>query len=135
MNGELHEQFWEALVEEKGLRSALTKRKKTHLYESVHHELVESYETNGWEIDRPFKTKVRMKRLKPFDMAFEDEVWTTIANLGFKHLNKDRNFKLPYSEKPYLTQQIDVFAADEETILIIECKASAGDPKRGNFKE
>jgi DNA sulfur modification protein DndB len=76
-----------------------------------------------------------MKKSKPFDMAFEDEVWTTVANLGFKYLNKDRNFKMPYSLTPLLTHQINVFAADDETILFIECKVTNGEPQKGNFKE
>ena len=112
--------FRESFVPQKNLKGTITKRKKPHIYESIHPELIERYASGGWEVDREFKTKVRMKRLKPFDMAFEDEVWTTIANLGFTDLNKDRNFKMPYSIDPWLTQQIDVFAADSETILIIE---------------
>ena len=135
MTEEQIERFWESIVLDKSLRSTITKRKKPYIYESIHPELVERYESDGWEIDRKFKTKVRMKKLKPFDMAFEDEVWTTVANLGFTHLNKDRNFKMPYSDDPNLTQQIDVFAADDETILFIECKATDGEPKKGNFKE
>lgn len=54
--------------------------------------------------------------------------------MGFSFLNKDRNFRLPYSNDEKLTQQIDIFVADEETILIIECKV-AGNPKQSNFKE
>lgn len=129
------EHFWESIVPEKNLRSTITKRKKPYIYESIHPELLERYESEGWGVDREFKTKIRMKKLKQFDMAFEDEVWATIANLGFRYLNKDRNFKMPYSDDPKLTQQIDVFAADDETILFIECKATEGEPKRGNFKE
>lgn len=135
MTEEQIEQFWETLVPEKNLRGTITKRKKPHIYESILPELLDRYKSEGWEIDRVFKTKVRMKKLKSFDIAFEDEVWTTIANLGFEHLNKDRNFKMPYSDDPKLTQQIDVFAADDETILFIECKATEGEPKKGNFKE
>ena len=135
MTEEQLEQFWEGIVPDKNLRSTITKRKKSHIYESIQPELLTRYESEGWEIDREFKTKIRMKRLKSFDMAFEDEVWTTFANLGFQYMNKDRNFKIAYSNDPKLTQQIDVFAADDETILIIECKATKGQHKKGNFKE
>lgn len=75
-----------------------------------------------------------MQRRKPMDMAFEDDVWALFARMGFSFLNKDRNFRLPYSNDEKLTQQIDIFVADEETILIIECKV-AGNPKQSNFKE
>lgn len=62
-----------------------------------------------------------MQRRKPMDMAFEDDVWALFARMGFSFLNKDRNFRLPYSNDEKLTQQIDIFVADEETILIIDC--------------
>ena len=135
MTEEQIENFWESIVPDKSLKSTITKRKKAYIFESIHPELRDRFEREGWELDREFKTKVRMKKQKPFDMAFEDEVWTTIANLGFNHMNKDRNFKMPYSDDPKLTQQIDVFAVDDETILFIECKATEGEPKKGNFKE
>ena len=135
MTEEQKQKFWESLVPEKSLKSTISKRRQDFIFESINLESQGRYEEDGWEFERRFKTKVRMKKLKPFDMAFEDEVWSTIAGLGFKHLNRDRNFKLPYSLEPLLTQQIDVFAADNETILIIECKATNGEPKKGNFKE
>ncbi|MBO6516833.1 MAG: DGQHR domain-containing protein [Bacteroidia bacterium] len=62
-------------------------------------------------------------------------VWTTISQLGFSMMNKDRSFKMPYSDDMRLTQQVDIFAADDETILLIECKASDGELKKGNFKK
>ena len=108
---------------------------KIHLYESIAPQLVNQYEAQGWSIEKRYKSRVRMQKEKPIDIAFEDDVWVTFANLGFSKLNKDRRFFAPYSSEPKLTQQIDVFAADDETILFIECKATDGEPKKGNFKE
>lgn len=135
MTDEQRTQFLERLVSSKNLRSSISNRKKSFINESILPELVDRYKLDGWEVEREFSTKVRMRRQKPFDMAFEDEVWTTIASLGFLFMNKDRYLKMPYSSDFNLTQQIDVFAADDETILFIECKACDGEPKKGNFKE
>ncbi len=129
-----NEKFKESLVSENYIKSELIKRNKTHIYESIEPELLEKYLLKGWEVDREFKTKVRVKKLKSEDLLFEDEVWVTMARLGFKSLNKDRNFLLSYSADFLLTQQIDIFAVDDETIIIIECKASDGNIKQGNFK-
>jgi DNA sulfur modification protein DndB len=129
------EKFLESLVSHKNIKSVIQKRKQPDVYESILPESVDRYKEQGWIIDREFKTKVRIKKPKAFDMAFEDEVWTTFANLGFNYLNKDRNFKMPYSDDFALTQQIDVFAADEETLIFVECKSCEGEPKKGNFKE
>ncbi len=45
--------------------------------------------------------------------------------MKFSYLNKDNNFRLEYIEG--LTKKIDVFAAEDEAILIIECKSSSTD--------
>ncbi len=89
----------------------------------------------GWELKAELKTKSRLFKKKPLDIAFEDKVWTLFALLGFKLLNKDRHFHIPYDKKDLsLTHQIDVFAKDDETVLIIECKSTLKD-KIGDFKQ
>jgi len=86
-------------------------------------------------LDKEFKNSVRVKKEKPFDIAFEDRVWCLFAQLGFNFLNRDRHFHLPYDKNnPDLTQQIDVLAKDDESILLIECKSAAMN-KRGDFKK
>jgi DNA sulfur modification protein DndB len=129
------QKFWEGIIPAKSIKSTISKRLKPYIFESIQPQLVDKYINEGWEIDREFSTTVRMKKLKSCDIAFEDDVWSTIATLGFTFLNKDRYFRIPYSDDFSLTQQIDVFAADDETILFIECKATDGEPKKGNFKE
>ena len=50
-------------------------------------------------------------------------------------LRKDRYFEMSYDyQNPSITQQIDVFAADDETVIIVECKASET-IKDGVFKK
>jgi DNA sulfur modification protein DndB len=76
-----------------------------------------------------------MSKPKNVDLALEDEVWSLFALMGYKFLNKDRHFNLPYDKNnPKHTKQIDVFAKDNETILIVECKSSETN-KRGDFKK
>jgi DNA sulfur modification protein DndB len=125
----------ENIVSERSLINVKYNRMKIHVLESIHPELRQKYEEAGWELDKILSKKVRMRKAKTTDVLFEDEVWLTFANLGFKYLNKDRNFKIPYTTDGKLTQQIDVFAADDETIIFIECKATDAKLKKGNFKE
>lgn len=88
----------------------------------------------GWELDRDLKTKLNLKRKKQPDVAWEDEVWVTMADLGFKYLNKGRNCKIIYSGGGHKTQ-VDVLAVDDETAIVIECKTShASTPKPRSFK-
>lgn len=135
MKEEVKQSILECLVSGTSIPAAISKRSKDYLFESVPHELVPRYQKEGWEVHKEYKTATRMRKIKSLDVAFEDEVWTMFAHMGFKYLNKDRFLKLPYSDNSDLTQQIDVFVADDETILIIECKSTSGDPKQSNFKE
>ena len=63
-----------------------------------------------------------MQKRKPHNVAFEDRLWALFAKMGFDYLNANNNFKLEY--QPGLKKQIDVFAADSEAIIIVECKSS-----------
>lgn len=117
----------------------LRKRKQTHFYKSIFKTDTSGYESllnDGWELDKEFKTKYKLKQKKPHDVKFEDRVWALFASLGFKYLNKDRKFKIPYDKHNHaLCQQIDVFAMDDETLLLVECKSTEENNKRGDFKK
>ena len=134
MKEETRQNILNSFVSGKSLKTILSRKTKEFIFESIPNELVSIHEADGWEVCKQYKTTARMQKQKSLDMAFEDDVWTLFARMGFLFLNKDRNFRLPYSNDEKLTQQIDVFVADEETILIIECKATEK-PKQSNFKE
>jgi DNA sulfur modification protein DndB len=135
MNQDQIEKFQQQVIHASKIKSQITKRKKTFVNQSIFPELVERYKEEGWKIEKEFKKKVRLQKEKSFDHKFEDQVWLMAAKMGFSAMNVDRNFKLYYSESEELTQQIDVFAVDDETILIIECKATEEITRKANFKE
>ena len=115
------------------------KKQKLAKYEyiKIKPEELERKESEGWSFERKYKASIKMKRGIKLsdDEAFENRVWILLANLGFSCLNANRHFKLPYSEKDdNLTQQIDVFAADDESIIIVECKASRELNRKHSFK-
>lgn len=77
-----------------------------------------------------------MKKPKPLDEQFENEVWLLFAAMGFQYMNRDRHLEIPYSSSnPKLTKQIDVFAADEETVLFVECKCATSGRKASSKDE
>lgn len=123
------------LVAESEINKLIKQKRKENLIESINPSEKEKYLSEGWIIEKEFKNSLRVSKSKPFDLAFEDEVWSLFALMGYKFLNKDRNFNLPYDKNnPSQTKQIDVFAKDDETILIVECKSSESN-KRGDFKK
>lgn len=84
----------------------------------------EEYETAGWSVERELKTRFRMRREKSHGRAFKDRVWTTFARLQFGELNGGAALELNYGENPMKTRQFDVFAADDEVVLLITCKST-----------
>jgi DNA sulfur modification protein DndB len=132
---ELRDMFFQGLISGSALTKERKLRKKPFIFESIPLALLSEYQQNGWIEHKRFKTKVRVKKPKPVDVAFEDRVWCVLADMGFDYMNSDRFFKLPYSDDYSLTQQVDVVAVDEETILIVECKAAETVNKNRSFKE
>lgn len=123
------------LINEKEISKQLKIRAKDSLYETIKSKDLDKYTSDGWEIVRETKSSVIVRKLKSNDVDFEDRVWCLFAQLGYKFMNKDRHFHLPYDKiNPENSQQIDVFAKDDETLLIIECKAAI-ENKRGDFKK
>jgi DNA sulfur modification protein DndB len=114
----------EQLIPVKGIKTEITRRLSPYVYETVAPQMVSEYEEAGWSVDRRLKVKIKLKKEKTHDVAFEDLVWATMAKLNFTALNKSRTFRIPYGNSPNESQQIDVFAADDEVVLVVECKSS-----------
>ncbi|MBD5529127.1 MAG: DGQHR domain-containing protein [Lachnospiraceae bacterium] len=128
---------WENVISDKELITAKNKRKNIYIEDKQRKIALHELEEEGWEYVKDYADPkfVKIRKEKPYDEQFEDKVWLLFYQMGFTYLNKDRNFKMTYDfQNPNFTQQIDVFAADEETVLIVECK-SAESMKDGVFKK
>lgn len=128
---------WDKIVSGKELTSAKSARAKNYITKRDRSIALPELIEEGWIQYRQYKDKkyVGVKKEKPIDELFEDKVWVLFANMGFTNMNSDRNFEMSYDfRNPDITQQIDVFAADDETILIVECKA-AEEIREGVFKK
>jgi len=92
---------------------------------SIEHSLVEEYLNKGWEVfGEPLKSKTIVRKKKSHSKQFEDDVWCQFYNLGYRNLNFDENFILPFSKNEHDKKQIDIVAINEDTIILIECKSS-----------
>ena len=61
-----------------------------------------------------------MAKAKPADEQLEDEVWCLLAQMGFKEMSQGRQFT--FAVGPGIPRrQIDVFAKDDETAIVVEC--------------
>lgn len=125
------------LVSDSSILGKIYKAKKnSYMEKSVDHSLVEGYVLEGWEeYSKPLKTKTKLRKLKPHDQKFEDDIWCQLYELGYRVLNFDRNFTLPYGKSDKEIQQIDVIASNDENIIIVECKSAEKPSKAPSFKK
>ena len=110
-----------------GLDKEYKSRLCNYEYVSVVHKLVEDYVEDGWEImPKPSKLKSKLRKHKSTDERQENGFWCLLKSLGYKEMNFGRNFKIKIRRPPgeTLEKQIDVFAKDDETVIVAECKAS-----------
>lgn len=110
-------------------------KKLKHQVLSVDHTIVNDYLHKGWEIEKQLKTKTRIIKPKNHSKQFEDDIWCQFYELGYRHLNYDENFQLPFGTMVEEKKQIDVIAIDHETIFIIECKSAKKLQKAPSYKD
>ena len=81
------------------------------------------WEADGWVFEKRNKKTFRMTKPKPVGQALEDYVWSLLAAMGFEEMSSGRNFQIPVgTAKP---KQVDVFAKDDLSALVVSCKESA----------
>uniref|UniRef100_UPI00280BEE50 DGQHR domain-containing protein n=1 Tax=uncultured Thomasclavelia sp. TaxID=3025759 RepID=UPI00280BEE50 len=128
---------WDKIVTDKELTKAKKLRKLQYRVAKERKVALQELIDEGWEYVSDYANPkfVKVRKEKPLDEQFEDKVWLLFAQMGFTHLNLDRKFEMSYDFKNSdITQQIDVFAADNETVIIVECKY-AESMKDGIFKK
>lgn len=119
------------------VRREITRRLDGYLKEKIPVARQPEYENNGqgWVLDKALKYSVWMRKPKRHDVAFEDRVWAMCARLGFESLSVGRTLRLSYGKGENERKQVDVLAADDEVVLVIECKSSeAEQPRTETFK-
>ncbi|WP_156759159.1 DGQHR domain-containing protein [Microbacterium karelineae] len=119
------------------VRREITRRLDGYLREKIPNARQGEYENSGdgWVLDKTLKNSVWMRKPKRHDVAFEDRVWAMCARLGFNSLSLGRTLQLPYGKGDNERKQVNVLAADDEVVLVIDCKSSGGEqPRTETFK-
>ena len=120
----------------KELASEYRKRRNANDVKSVHPADVPAEEDKGWIVQRPGKRATRLKRQKIFDKWLEDRVWCLLYSMGYR-IQNGANFKITFSRSDGSIgkKQVDVYAEDAETALVIECKSRAERGRRSLQKD
>ena len=124
------------LISGREIQSELRKRKLAYIEITIPISDELSYVEDGWDVVRRNKRTLRARKPKSTGRQLEDDVWTLLALAGFPVLSSGHNFTIPVSsgsvEVP--PKQIDVVAVDDDTALVVECKASV-DPRRRSLQK
>lgn len=112
------------LIDEKGARiSEFKKRKSSFETKSIHNADEKEFLQDGWEIQKRYKKKTRIKRPKKISALLEDRIWSLFYKMGYTILSEQR-IKITYTRKDGSKgyKFLDVLASDDETTIICECK-------------
>jgi len=66
-----------------------------------------------------------MRKAKSHDEVLENRIWCILYQLGYPILNVGRKFSIEIANQDgkTVTKQVDVFAKDDETVIVVECKS------------
>lgn len=124
------------LTDPQELNAAARKRKSGVNTKSVHPADVDALIAQGWSVRKAGKRKTILARDKPHDQSLEDRVWTLLRSMGYPRMNGSRfNIVFQRDDGSNGRKQIDVFASDSETALVVECKSRAARGRRSLQKD
>lgn len=121
------------LTDTSAARIAEFKARKTRFdQKTFRKDEVEHAKSEGWEVVRENTATIRCQKLRSSDRQLENETWVLLYQFGYPVLNIGRDFTIEIASDRSTTvaKQIDVFAHDDETIVVCECKASEVRTKR-----
>ena len=119
------------------IQQELRQRRRVFLEKAIPSAEEGAYTDKDWEIVRRNKRTTRIRKQKPADQKLEDDVWTLLARMDFQHMSEGYHFRIPLSgmNPSVPPKQIDVFAVDEDTALVVECKTSTSSRSRSLQKD
>jgi len=126
------------LTDNDEINAELRSRSKKIIEQTIRHkdkeilcEKVEVELKDGWTVAKENKQSIRMAKDKPMSDQLEDELWTILARMGFNEMSYGNDFKIHVGTNVN-PRQIDVFAKDNETAIMVECTCCET-PKKKNM--
>lgn len=121
------------ISDEEELKKLFLSKKNLYQITTIENSKHKEFLEKGWEIEREFKNITRIKKEKEHNNRFKDDLWCQFYELGFRILNSDDNFSLPFGKELKDKKQIDIVALNNETIFLIDCKSNEKPTKAPSF--
>jgi Holliday junction resolvase len=111
------------LIDHEALRKEFQTRKVPFVSKGIHVADIQLEEGRGWTVTKKGVRKATVHKPKPISRMLEDRFWSLCRAMGYPIMNGSA-FKIEFQRVDGSTssKQIDVFAKDDETVIIAECK-------------
>lgn len=112
------------LVDHQSLRTTFRRRKDPFIYKKVPPDEERAHLDESWVVHKPIRSHTWMKKPKSPDTKLEDRIWCLFFLMGYPVLSDDK-FTIEYktSEGANGSKRVGVFAKDDETAVIVECRS------------
>lgn len=119
-----HQNLYPLVTTKPTLQTVYAKKRDNYIYQKIHPADQEKFEADGWIVHREGTNAVRMKQMKSHNKLLEDQTWCLFYRMRYPELNGE-NFRIRYERQDgtKCEKQIDIFAKDDETVIIAECKS------------
>ncbi|HTB04308.1 MAG TPA: DGQHR domain-containing protein [Bradyrhizobium sp.] len=124
------------LVDQESLRATSRRRRDPFVYKKISSDEERHHLDQGWVVHKPTRTHTWMKKSKSPDARLEDRIWSLFFQMGYPVLSSEK-FRIQYkqSDGTLGSKWVDVFAKDDETAIIVECRARETRGRRSLQKE
>lgn len=111
------------LIDHDALKKEFLTRKVPYVSKAIHVADIELEEARGWTVTKKGVRKATVQKPKPLSRMLEDRFWSLCRAMGYSVMN-GAAFKIEFEREDgsKSSKQIDVFAKDDETVIIAECK-------------
>jgi DNA sulfur modification protein DndB len=126
-----------ALLQTKGaLTAEYRKRNSSHAFLTIHPADEAQHVAQGWEVHRRGKKRLRMRRLKDHDRSLEDRAWCLFYRMGYPEIGGTRfAIRFRRADGSFGEKRVDLFAKDDETVIVGECKSRESRGRRSLQKD
>jgi DNA sulfur modification protein DndB len=117
---------WQQIVNEE-IPSLKQDRNRTYHLKRAKADELPNLVDQGWEKAKEYKNPkdILVRKEKQVYEQYLDQLWMLYANMGFRDMNIGNDIHIQYDESsPDKQQTFQIFAADEETVLLVQCKYS-----------
>ena len=107
-----------------GQRSVFRRRKDANEYRKISSEDKKKYLEDGWQVHKEMTSHSWVKKPKSAEIMLEDRIWCLFYRMGYTTIS-GANFRIEFkkSDGSPGSKRINVLAADDETVVVVECRA------------